>query len=40
MITAPIGARLAHKLPQLTLKRAFAVVLAIIALNMLREAFS
>lgn len=40
MITAPIGARLAHNLPQLTLKRAFAVVLAIIALNMLREAFS
>jgi uncharacterized membrane protein YfcA len=39
-ITAPIGARLAHRLPQLTLKRAFAMVLAIIALNMLREAFS
>jgi uncharacterized membrane protein YfcA len=39
-ITAPIGARLAHRLPQLTLKRAFAVALAIIAVNMLREAFS
>jgi uncharacterized membrane protein YfcA len=39
-ITAPIGARLAHRLPQLTLKRAFAVLLALIALNMLREAFS
>jgi uncharacterized membrane protein YfcA len=39
-ITAPIGARLAHRLPQLTLKRAFAVALALIALNMLREAFS
>lgn len=38
-ITAPIGARLAHRLPQLTLKRAFAIALAIIALNMLREAF-
>ena len=38
-ITAPIGARLAHRLPQLTLKRAFAVLLALIALNMLREAF-
>ena len=38
-ITAPIGARLAHRLPQLTLKRAFAVVLAVLALNMLREAF-
>ena len=37
-ITAPIGARLAHRLPQLTLKRAFAVFLALIALNMLREA--
>jgi uncharacterized membrane protein YfcA len=38
-ITAPIGARLAHRLPQLTLKRAFAIALAVIALNMLREAF-
>lgn len=39
-ITAPFGARLAHRLPQLTLKRAFAVLLALVALNMLREAFS
>jgi uncharacterized protein len=39
-ITAPVGARLAHRLPQLTLKRAFAVALAVLALNMLREAFS
>ncbi|MGE0743493.1 MAG: sulfite exporter TauE/SafE family protein [Hyphomonadaceae bacterium] len=39
-ITAPIGARLAHRLPQLALKRAFAVFLALMALNMLREAFS
>lgn len=39
-ITAPIGARLAHRLPQLTLKRAFAVVLAVIAANMLREALT
>lgn len=39
-ITAPIGARLAHRLPQLLLKRAFAIFLAITALNMLREAFS
>jgi uncharacterized membrane protein YfcA len=38
-ITAPIGARLAHRLPQLTLKRAFAIFLALIALNMLREAW-
>jgi uncharacterized protein len=40
MITAPVGARLAHRLPQLSLKRAFAVFLALTALNMLREAFS
>ena len=40
MLTAPIGARLAHKLPQLTLKRAFAAVLAVLALNMLREALT
>lgn len=39
-ITAPIGARLAHDLPQQTLKRAFAVLLTLVALNMLREAFS
>jgi uncharacterized protein len=39
-LTAPIGARLAHRLPQRALKRAFAVFLAAIALNMLREAFS
>jgi uncharacterized membrane protein YfcA len=38
--TAPVGARLAHRLPQQSLKRAFAVFLALIALNMLREAFS
>ena len=38
-ITAPMGARLAHKLPQATLKRAFAVLLALVALNMLREAW-
>lgn len=38
-MTAPIGARLAHRLPQRTLKRAFAVLLAVLALNMLREAF-
>lgn len=37
-LTAPIGARLAHRLPQRTLKRAFAVLLALVALNMLREA--
>lgn len=37
-LTAPIGARLAHRLPQRALKRAFAVLLAVVALNMLREA--
>lgn len=37
-LTAPIGARLAHRLPQAALKRAFAVLLALVALNMLREA--
>ena len=37
-ITAPVGARLAHRLNQNALKRAFAVVLAVTALNMLREA--
>lgn len=39
-VTAPIGARLAHTLPQRTLKRAFAIFLGLIALNMLREAFA
>jgi uncharacterized protein len=39
-ITAPLGARLAHRLPQRALKRAFAVFLALAALNMLREAIS
>lgn len=39
-ITAPIGARLAHRLPQQTLRRAFAVFLALVALNILREAFT
>ena len=33
--TAPIGARLAHKLPVKTLKRAFAVFLIILAIKML-----
>jgi uncharacterized protein len=37
-LTAPVGARLAHRLPQTVLKRCFAVFLAIVAANMLREA--
>jgi len=39
-LTAPFGARLAHRLPQRSLKRAFAVLLALVALNMLREALN
>lgn len=39
-ITAPLGARLAHRLPQGALKRAFAAFLALVALNMLRVALS
>ncbi len=39
-ITAPMGARLAHQLPQALLKRAFAMLLALVALNMLHEALS
>jgi len=37
-LTAPIGARWAHRLPQRSLKRAFAALLALVALNMLRSA--
>jgi uncharacterized membrane protein YfcA len=39
-VTAPVGAALAHRLPQKQLKQAFAVFLALVALNMLREAIS
>jgi len=35
VITAPIGARLAHQLPIKTLKRLFAVLLAIVGIRML-----
>ncbi len=38
-LTAPIGARLAHRLPRARLKQAFAVFLALTALNLLWEAF-
>lgn len=37
-LTAPIGARLAHRLPHAVLRRVFAVFLAVVALNMLRTA--
>lgn len=36
---APVGARLAHALPAARLRKAFAVGLAVVAFNMLREAF-
>jgi uncharacterized membrane protein YfcA len=39
MLTAPWGARLAHRLDRRVLRRAFAVFLAITAVNLLREAF-
>ncbi len=39
-ITAPMGARLAHRLDALLLRRLFAAFLAATALNLLREAFS
>lgn len=39
MITTPIGARLAHVLPAKPLKRAFALFVSIVALNMLRKAY-
>ncbi|KEO58605.1 sulfite exporter TauE/SafE family protein [Thioclava indica] len=39
MITAPMGAALAHKLDPKKLKRVFAVFLMLVALNMLRKAF-
>lgn len=39
-ITAPIGARLAHRLDRVRLKRLFALFLALTALNMLWEALT
>jgi uncharacterized protein len=35
MLLAPFGARLAHRLPQLTLRRIFAIVLALLGLRLL-----
>jgi uncharacterized membrane protein YfcA len=37
--TAPYGARMAHRLDRVMLKRAFAVFMGLTALNLLREAF-
>ena len=39
LITAPIGARLAHSMDPKPLKRVFAVFLVLVALNMLRKTF-
>lgn len=39
MLTAPIGAKLAHSLDPKPLKRVFAVFLILVALNMLRKAY-
>ncbi|WP_299937707.1 sulfite exporter TauE/SafE family protein [uncultured Pelagimonas sp.] len=38
MITAPVGAKLAHSLPAKSLKRVFGVFLLIVGANMLRQA--
>jgi uncharacterized membrane protein YfcA len=40
MVTAPIGARLAHRLPVATLKRLFAGILILLAAKMLWSLFS
>jgi uncharacterized membrane protein YfcA len=40
ILTAPLGARLAHRLPIATLKRVFAVMLAILATQMVYAVFS
>ncbi|KEJ90083.1 sulfite exporter TauE/SafE family protein [Sulfitobacter donghicola] len=39
LLTAPLGARLAHAMDPKPLKRVFAVFLVLVALNMLRKAF-
>jgi uncharacterized membrane protein YfcA len=39
MLTAPIGAKLAHSLDPKLLKRMFALFLILVALNMLRKAY-
>lgn len=36
LLTAPLGARLAHRLPQSVLRRAFAALLVVLGLNLLR----
>ena len=39
LITAPMGAKLAHSVKDTTLRRSFAVFILIVAANMLRKAF-
>ncbi len=39
LLTAPVGAKLAHKMDPKPLKRVFAIFLMVVALNMLRKAF-
>jgi uncharacterized membrane protein YfcA len=39
MLTAPVGAKLAHSLDPKPLKRIFAVFLILVAVNMLRKAY-
>ena len=39
LLTAPLGARLAHRMDPAPLKRVFAVFLFLVALNMLRKVF-
>jgi uncharacterized membrane protein YfcA len=39
-LTAPLGARLAHRLPVATLKRLFSVLLVLLALHMLIKVFA
>jgi len=39
VLTAPLGAKLAHRLPVQTLKRVFAVVLLMLAAKMVHGVF-
>ena len=39
VLTAPLGARLAHALPVKQLRRAFAVLLAVVGLQMIIAAY-
>ncbi|MBL9058235.1 MAG: TSUP family transporter, partial [Rhodobacteraceae bacterium] len=39
LVTTPLGVRLAHAMNPKPLKRAFAIFLTLVALNMLRKVF-